>query len=124
MHSTVLDGVAQLQATSVPLRSHFVIGSRKSELALWQARAVKGMLEGAFPSLTFEIRTELSLGDKELTSSLSSLASANPGLFTKELEAGLLVSTSLLSVRNENVITRHVPHIKNLPVFNSQTCMI
>lgn len=73
-------------------RTHFIIGSRKSELAMWQARAVKALLETAFPTFSFEIRTETSLGDRVLSSPLSSLAAANPGLFTKELEAGLIVS--------------------------------
>ena len=76
-------------------RTHFIIGSRKSDLALWQARAVKALLESAFPARTFEIRTESSLGDRVLTSTLSSLASAHPGLFTKELEVGLAVSAPL-----------------------------
>jgi hydroxymethylbilane synthase len=75
-------------------RTHFVIGSRKSDLALWQARAVKSLLEKAFPSLTFDIKTEITLGDRVLGTHLSTLAASSPGLFTKELETGLLVGST------------------------------
>lgn len=39
---------------------------------------------------TIEIHTEASLGDIILNQSLATLASSNPGIFTKELETGLL----------------------------------
>jgi hypothetical protein len=82
---------ATIGRSSKSPRAHFVIGSRKSELALWQARAVKELLERSFPTSTFEIQTELTVGDRVLDTHLSTLASASPGLFTKELETGLLV---------------------------------
>ena len=71
-------------------RRHLVIGSRKSDLAQWQARAVKAALEAAHPGYSFEIQTELASGDTILDTHLATLASANPGVFTKELETGLL----------------------------------
>ena len=74
-------------------RRRIVIGSRKSELALWQARAVHELLAKKHPELEFEIRTEHSLGDTVQHKHLAPLAAANPGLFTKELEEGLLVRT-------------------------------
>lgn len=67
-----------------------VIGSRKSDLAMWQARRVQALLSTAFPDYTFEIRTEATTGDHELDAHLAVLAAASPGLFTKELEVGLL----------------------------------
>lgn len=67
-----------------------VIGSRKSDLAMWQARRVQALLSVAFPDYTFEIRTEATTGDHELDAHLAVLAAASPGLFTKELEVGLL----------------------------------
>jgi porphobilinogen deaminase len=85
-----------------------VIGSRKSELAMWQAREVERLLHAhprnnggapppaggasspSSPALSFVIRTEASTGDRVLDQSLASLAAACPGIFTKELEAGLL----------------------------------
>lgn len=71
-----------------------VLGSRKSDLALWQALEVLRLLESDglrspdAPSLC--VRTEASQGDLVLDRSLSALASGNPGLFTKELEVGLV----------------------------------
>ncbi len=82
---------ARMAALPVCAKTHFIIGSRKSELALWQARAVKLLLEKGFPHKTFEIKTELTVGDNVLDVHLATLASAAPGLFTKELETGLLV---------------------------------
>jgi porphobilinogen deaminase len=70
---------------------HFVIGSRSSALAMWQAVHVRDALAAAWPGLTFEIRTEATIGDAVLDRHLSALATAaSPGVFTKELEAGLL----------------------------------
>jgi hydroxymethylbilane synthase len=71
-------------------RTTIIIGSRKSDLALWQAREILRQLEEAFPSKSFEIKTEISRGDIILDQHLSVLASSSPGIFTKELEEGLL----------------------------------
>jgi porphobilinogen deaminase len=77
-----------------------VIGSRKSELAMWQAREVVRLLNaaaaaaattGGAPRYTFEIVSEVSTGDVQLGAHLASLAAAQPGIFTKELEVGLQV---------------------------------
>jgi hydroxymethylbilane synthase len=67
-----------------------VIGSRKSDLALWQARRVQKLLSDAFPEFRFVIETEATTGDHVLDMHLAVLAAASPGLFTKELEVGLL----------------------------------
>jgi porphobilinogen deaminase len=67
-------------------RTKFVIGSRESELAMRQSRHVQRLLQDAFPDFTFEIQTSVSSGDKDMSKPLHELASANPGLFTKELE--------------------------------------
>lgn len=73
---------------------HVVIGSRKSDLAMWQAKEVKRLLEASTTTegrFTFEIRTEIAQGDVVLDQHLASLAAAQPGIFTKELEVGLQV---------------------------------
>mmetsp|Transcript_4100 Transcript_4100/g.7845 ORF Transcript_4100/g.7845 Transcript_4100/m.7845 type:complete len:383 (+) Transcript_4100:72-1220(+) len=66
------------------------IGTRKSDLAMVQTHHVSGLLRKAFPGLSVEIQEGVNaLGDKQLNDSLKNLAAKTPGLFTKELEAGL-----------------------------------
>lgn len=65
-----------------------VIGSRGSELALWQANFVKSQLSFLVPSLTIEIKIIKTLGDKILDSPLSKIG--DKGLFIKEIEKALL----------------------------------
>jgi hydroxymethylbilane synthase len=56
-----------------------------------QTRHVEQLLKRAFPNLRVEIQEGVNaLGDRELGESLKTLAAKTPGLFTKELEAGLL----------------------------------
>lgn len=55
-----------------------------------QAVWVQGRLSAAHPDYTFSIETLVSHGDKVLDKSLPELAATHTGLFTKELEVGLL----------------------------------
>ena len=64
------------------------IGSRKSQLALVQTYWVKDELQKAFPELTFEVHTMSTQGDKILDVALAKIG--DKGLFTKELEVGML----------------------------------
>ena len=90
-----------------------IIGSRKSDLALWQSMEVLALLSeqvaarGESPS--FSVRTEVSQGDKILNLPLSSLASGNPGLFTKELEAGLLSGSYDMAVHSLKDMPTNLP---------------
>jgi hydroxymethylbilane synthase len=79
------------------------IGSRGSELALWQARWVQSSLIRKFPSLTVEIRIIKTTGDKILDSPLSKIG--DKGLFTREIENALL----------QNEIDLAVHSLKDLP---------
>ena len=83
-----------------PPTSPLLLASRKSELALWQAAEVTRLLHAGHPSLTIELRTEVSSGDVNTTAPLSSLATANPGVFSKELETLLLGGTAHLAVHS------------------------
>jgi len=65
-----------------------IIGSRKSKLALVQARLVKAELEAAYPKRDFQIKTIKTTGDKILDVPLSKIG--DKGLFTKEIEEALL----------------------------------
>lgn len=64
------------------------IGSRKSQLALVQTHWVHGELQKAYPDRTFEIQTMSTQGDKILDVALAKIG--DKGLFTKELEVGML----------------------------------
>lgn len=65
-----------------------IIGSRGSELALWQTNHAKTTLETHFPDITFEIKIIKTTGDKMLDVALSKIG--DKGLFTKQIENALL----------------------------------
>ncbi|MFW9263776.1 hydroxymethylbilane synthase [Nostoc sp. CALU 546] len=64
------------------------IGSRKSQLALVQTYWVQEQLQKSFPDITFEVHTMSTQGDKILDVALAKIG--DKGLFTKELELGML----------------------------------
>src|ERR687885_2539701 len=79
------------------------IGSRKSQLALVQTYWVQEQLQKSFPDRTFEVETMSTHGDKILDVALSKIG--DKGLFTKELELGML----------NNEIDFAVHSLKDLP---------
>ena len=79
------------------------IGTRGSQLALYQANAVAGYLRSAFPDLETEIVKIKTTGDKVLDSPLSKIG--DKGLFTREIERALL----------DNEIDCAVHSLKDLP---------
>lgn len=64
------------------------IGSRKSQLALVQTYWVQEQLQKSYPDRTFEVHTMATQGDKILDVALAKIG--DKGLFTKELEVGML----------------------------------
>jgi hydroxymethylbilane synthase len=64
------------------------IGSRASDLALWQTHHVRDLLLARHPTLEISITIIQTTGDKILDSSLSLIG--GKGVFTKELETALL----------------------------------
>jgi hydroxymethylbilane synthase len=79
-------------------KSHFVIGSRGSDLALWQSNFVKTKLENLFPSLDLEIKIIKTTGDAMLDVSLSKIG--DKGLFTRQIETALLAGEIDLAVHS------------------------
>lgn len=65
-----------------------VIGTRKSQLALVQTYWVKKELETHFPNVEFEVEKMSTQGDKILDVALAKIG--DKGLFTKELEVGMI----------------------------------
>ena len=70
------------------MKTKITIGSRGSELALWQANFIKKELEKKNKSVSVEIKIIKTKGDKILDVALSKIG--DKGLFTKELEIELL----------------------------------
>lgn len=75
-----------------------VIGSRGSELALWQSNWVKDKLEKVHTGISVEVNVIKTKGDKILDVSLSKIG--EKGLFTKELENELLNGTIDIAVHS------------------------
>lgn len=70
------------------IKTKIVIGSRGSELALWQSYFIKNELERLNNKISVEIRIIKTKGDKILDVALSQIG--DKSLFTKELEVELL----------------------------------
>ena len=83
------------------------IGSRGSELALWQSNWVKSELERQHPGLTVELTIIKTTGDKILDAPLSKIG--DKGLFTKELEVALLNNTVDIAVHSLKDVPTAVP---------------
>lgn len=70
------------------MKHKLILGTRGSELALWQANFVKNELEKKIKNLSIELKIIKTKGDKILDVALSKIG--DKSLFTKELENELL----------------------------------
>lgn len=93
-------------------KSKYIIGSRGSELALWQSNWVKNELEKLYTGIEIEIKIIKTKGDKILDVSLSKIG--DKGLFTKEIENSLLDSEIDMAVHS----------LKDLPTSLTEGLMI
>ncbi len=80
------------------MKKHIRIGTRGSQLALYQAKKVKATLENIFPELQVDLEIIKTKGDKILDVALSKIG--DKGLFTKEIENALLDGTVDLAVHS------------------------
>jgi len=83
------------------------IGTRGSQLALYQAKKVKTTLENIFPDLQVELKIIKTKGDKILDVALSKIG--DKGLFTKEIENELLDATVDLAVHSLKDLPTKLP---------------
>jgi hydroxymethylbilane synthase len=67
-----------------------VIGSRGSQLALWQSNHIQSELQRLNPLLSIEIVVIKTTGDKISEGALGGFSGASKGIFVKEIEAALL----------------------------------
>ncbi len=84
-----------------------IVGTRGSELALWQSTFVKSRLSASHPTLQVEVRVIKTLGDKILDSPLSKIG--DKGLFTKEIERALVENSIDLAVHSLKDVPTHLP---------------
>jgi hydroxymethylbilane synthase len=89
-------------------KEKLIIGSRGSELALWQAKFIKRELERKNKNLTVEIKIINTKGDKILDVALSKIG--DKGLFTKELENELLNGTIDIAVHSLKDLQTELPN--------------
>lgn len=84
-----------------------LLGSRKSQLALVQSEWVQAQLQKHYPNGTFEIHTMSTQGDKILDVPLAKIG--DKGLFTKELEVGMLKKETDLAVHSLKDLPTNLP---------------
>jgi len=89
------------------MQNNVRIGTRGSELALWQTNHVKSLLERLFPHLSIDIEIIKTTGDKILDAPLAKIG--DKGLFTKELELALLDNRIDLAVHSLKDIPTQIP---------------
>ncbi|WP_017662864.1 hydroxymethylbilane synthase [Baaleninema simplex] len=83
------------------------IGSRKSQLALVQTHWVRDRLQESYPDRKFEIHTMSTQGDKILDVALAKIG--DKGLFTKELEVGMLAGETDFAVHSLKDLPTNLP---------------
>ena len=83
------------------------IATRKSALALWQAKYVKARLEQAHPGLIVSLVPMVSRGDKLLDAPLAKIG--GKGLFVKELETAMLENQADIAVHSMKDVPMDFP---------------
>jgi hydroxymethylbilane synthase len=88
------------------MKRSITIGTRGSQLALWQAEYVKKRLNSRFPDLEIGLQIIKTTGDKIQNRSLIGLGK---GVFTKEIENALLDGTIDLAVHSMKDLPTELP---------------
>ena len=89
------------------MKDKFVLGSRGSQLALWQTYYIKGLLQSFFPALELEIKIIQTTGDAVLDTALSKIG--DKGLFTRQIEDELLNGSIDLAVHSLKDLPTKLP---------------
>ncbi len=87
------------------MREKLIIGSRGSQLALWQARFVRQHL-AAFTEMPIEIMTIKTTGDRFLDAAIATLSK---GVFVKEIERALLEGRIDMAVHSMKDVPTDMP---------------
>ena len=91
------------------------IATRESLLALWQAEYVAAALQSAHPGLEVELIKMKSEGDRILDTPLAKIG--GKGLFTKELEEGMLRGDADIAVHSMKDVPMELPEGLHLAVI-------
>lgn len=86
------------------------IGTRGSQLAVWQAHWVKSRIEKHYPGLEVAITIISTKGDRVLDVSLPKLGEQGKGLFTKELEDAIFEHRVDLAVHSLKDLPTELPN--------------
>lgn len=89
------------------MRSKLTIATRGSQLALWQAEHIRGLLEGQHAGLKVELLVLKTQGDKILDVPLAKVG--GKGLFVKEIEEALLDGRADLAVHSMKDVPAELP---------------
>lgn len=100
------------------MNKKIIIGSRGSELALWQANFIKKEIEKENKKISVEIKIIKTKGDKILDVALSKIG--DKSLFTKELENELLNGTIDLAVHSLKDLQTKLPDGLKLSVVTKR----
>ena len=100
------------------MKTKIVIGSRGSELALWQSSFIKKELEKKNKNVLVEIKIIHTKGDKILDVALSKIG--DKSLFTKELEVALLNKEIDLAVHSLKDLQTQLPEGLKLAVVSKR----
>ena len=90
-----------------PTPHALLLGTRGSQLALWQARHIAGRLEAAWPGLTVQLEIIKTTGDKIQDVPLAKLG--GKALFVKEIEEALLDGRVDLAVHSMKDVPTELP---------------
>ena len=88
------------------MKTHLVIGSRGSKLALWQAQSIRKLISRFHPEVTAEVEIIKTTGDVKIEP-LSVIG--GKGVFTKELEDALIVGRIDLAVHSLKDLPTNLP---------------
>jgi hydroxymethylbilane synthase len=86
-----------------------IIGTRGSQLALWQTNWVKAEIEKLHPGIDVEVKVISTKGDRVLDVSLPKLGEQGKGLFTKELEDAIFEHRVDLAVHSLKDLPTELP---------------
>jgi hydroxymethylbilane synthase len=96
-----------MSAASIKPLPAVVIVSRKSALAMWQARNIQHRLAALYPQTTVTIRGMTTQGDRILDQALDKIG--GKGLFVKELEAALAAGSADIAVHSMKDVPMVLP---------------
>ncbi|MDE3009953.1 MAG: hydroxymethylbilane synthase [Pseudomonadota bacterium] len=89
------------------VRSHLIIATRESRLALWQAHHLRDRLSGLYPDARLEILGMTTTGDQILDRTLAAVG--GKGLFVKELEVAMMEGRAHLAVHSLKDVPMQLP---------------